>query len=142
MFKITGSILNVNDHVPWRPLDQTDDKVENNISSKIRHILIARDPAMQELITPFGKVEFRQVSDQFCEWSKSYASENHVSPCQWEFPHSFTFCLKMELKRWLVLDQCMVVLSPMLLWDIDVKKQGQRKRCDLVHGCVLHTTLR
>ena len=56
-----GSVLNVNDHIPWQPLDQN---AENpSLHTKIQHMLITEDSELREIDTPNGRVHFRQVSN-------------------------------------------------------------------------------
>ncbi|XP_041364369.1 suppressor of fused homolog [Gigantopelta aegis] len=51
----TGNVLLVGDHIPWhKPLDGT-------TFSHVQSMLIAEDPQLFDLDTPYGIVEFRQI---------------------------------------------------------------------------------
>ncbi|KAK7113523.1 suppressor of fused homolog [Littorina saxatilis] len=51
----TGNILHVGDHIPWhQPLDGGKD-------SRIQHMLVAEEPQLLDLDTPYGTAQFRQV---------------------------------------------------------------------------------
>ncbi|XP_067673510.1 suppressor of fused homolog [Haliotis asinina] len=51
----TGNVLHVGDHIPWhKPLD-------GESSCRIQHMLVAEDPQLLDLDTPYGTVEFRQL---------------------------------------------------------------------------------
>lgn len=58
LFSVTGNTLQVGDHIPWhKPLDGEDDS-----TSRIHHMLITEDTDLPQLETPYGNVEFRQVT--------------------------------------------------------------------------------
>ncbi|KAL3877257.1 hypothetical protein ACJMK2_034990 [Sinanodonta woodiana] len=51
----TGNMLQFGDHIPWhKPLDEGSE-------SCIRHMLVALDPQLPSLDTPYGTLEFRQI---------------------------------------------------------------------------------
>ncbi|XP_060573441.1 suppressor of fused homolog [Ruditapes philippinarum] len=51
----TGNTLHVGDHVPWhKPLDGCEE-------SLVQHMLVAKDPQLHELHSPYGNLDFRQV---------------------------------------------------------------------------------
>ncbi|XP_076459003.1 suppressor of fused homolog [Babylonia areolata] len=51
----TGNILHVGDHIPWhQPLDGGKD-------SRIQHMLVAEEPQLLDLDTPYGTAQFRQI---------------------------------------------------------------------------------
>ena len=57
-FHCSGNILHVGDHIPWhQPLDGGKD-------SRIQHMLVAEEPQLQNLDTPYGTAQFRQVNHQ------------------------------------------------------------------------------
>ena len=52
---ISGNILHVGDHIPWhQPLD-------GGKESRIQHMLVAEEPQLLDLDTPYGTAQFRQV---------------------------------------------------------------------------------
>ena len=57
----TGSILDVNDHVPWQPLDQNAESPTHD--TKIQNMLIAEDSELKAIDTRNGTVHFRQVGN-------------------------------------------------------------------------------
>ncbi|XP_046359463.2 suppressor of fused homolog [Haliotis rufescens] len=51
----TGNVLHVGDHIPWhKPLD-------GESCCRIQHMLVAEDPQLLDLDTPYGTIEFRQL---------------------------------------------------------------------------------
>lgn len=50
----TGNRLCVGDNIPWR-------KSLDNVTSNIQHMLIAQDPQLKRLETPYGTVDFCQI---------------------------------------------------------------------------------
>ncbi|XP_045213854.2 suppressor of fused homolog [Mercenaria mercenaria] len=51
----TGNTLHVGDHIPWhKPLDGSEE-------SLVQHMLVAKDPELPDLHSPYGNLDFRQV---------------------------------------------------------------------------------
>nr|KAG5714825.1 hypothetical protein BaRGS_000313 [Batillaria attramentaria] len=51
----TGNVLHVGDHIPWhQPLDGSE-------KSRIQHMLVAEEPQLLDLDTPYGVAQFRQI---------------------------------------------------------------------------------
>lgn len=50
-----GNTLHVGDHIPWhKPLDGKEDSI-------VQHMLVAKDPQLLEINSPYGHLDFRQV---------------------------------------------------------------------------------
>ena len=67
-----GNILHVGDHIPWhQPLD-------GGKESRIQHMLVAEEPQLLDLDTPYGTAQFRQVTAKI---SSLLADNNAVEFC-------------------------------------------------------------
>lgn len=60
LFASTGAVLDVNDHIPWQPLDQNAESPTSG--TKIQSMLVTEDSELKTIETPNGTVHFRQVS--------------------------------------------------------------------------------